>query len=164
MTKLMMTSKCTSIAAHFEGLVDAPVHYKAHCLMRHVQGYHGSHWTPPLGNYSLRIAPAAARATANKTMTKTSTNFAGHFDGHGGARVGYRTHCPMKKVQGFTRRLWTPDTAIRQVLWPIVAIGNAYTCFLMFSIINLVEKGHRPMRRPLFSIGVWWHFNLMGMT
>ena len=31
------------------------------------QGYTGSHWTPPLGDYSLRIASAAARATANKT-------------------------------------------------------------------------------------------------
>ena len=34
--------------------------------MQHVQGYTGSHWTPPSGNYSLRIALAAARATANK--------------------------------------------------------------------------------------------------
>jgi hypothetical protein len=38
-----------------------------HCLMQHVQGYTGSHWTPPLGDCSLRIALAAARATANKT-------------------------------------------------------------------------------------------------
>jgi hypothetical protein len=35
--------------------------------MQHVQGYTGSHWTPPSGNYSLRIALAATRATANKT-------------------------------------------------------------------------------------------------
>jgi hypothetical protein len=34
--------------------------------MQHVQGYTESHWTPPSGNYSLRIALAAAR-TANKT-------------------------------------------------------------------------------------------------
>jgi hypothetical protein len=34
--------------------------------MQHVQGYTGSHWTPPSGDYSLRIALAAAR-TANKT-------------------------------------------------------------------------------------------------
>ena len=39
-----------------------------HRPMQHVQGYTGSHWTPPSGNYSLRIALAAARATANKTM------------------------------------------------------------------------------------------------
>ena len=36
--------------------------------MQHDQGFTGSHWTPPLGDYLLRIAPAAARATANKTM------------------------------------------------------------------------------------------------
>ena len=35
--------------------------------MQHVQGYTGSHWTPPSGDYSVRIALAAARATANKT-------------------------------------------------------------------------------------------------
>ena len=38
-----------------------------HHPMQHVQGYTGSHWTPPSGNYSLRIALAATRATANKT-------------------------------------------------------------------------------------------------
>jgi hypothetical protein len=38
-----------------------------HCPMQHVQGYTGSHWTPPSGDYSLRIALAAAKATANKT-------------------------------------------------------------------------------------------------
>jgi hypothetical protein len=38
-----------------------------HRPMQHVQGYTRSHWTPPSGDYSLRIALAAARATANKT-------------------------------------------------------------------------------------------------
>jgi hypothetical protein len=33
--------------------------------MQHVQGYSGSHWTPPSGDYSLRITLAAR--TANKT-------------------------------------------------------------------------------------------------
>ena len=36
--------------------------------MQHDQGYIGSHWTPPSGDYSFRIASAAARATINKTM------------------------------------------------------------------------------------------------
>jgi hypothetical protein len=68
----MMTSKCTSIVAHFEGLADAPVQYEVHCPMQHVQCYTGSHWTLPLGDYLLHIAPAAARATTNKTTTKVS--------------------------------------------------------------------------------------------
>jgi hypothetical protein len=70
MTKLTMTSKCTSVMAHFEGFADAPEQYKWHCLMRHVQGYPGSYWTLPSGNYLLRIAPAAARATANEMTAK----------------------------------------------------------------------------------------------
>jgi hypothetical protein len=37
-----------------------------HRLMQHVEGYTGSHWTPPSGDYLLCIALAAAR-TANKT-------------------------------------------------------------------------------------------------
>jgi hypothetical protein len=43
--------------------------------MPHVKGYPGSHWMPPLGNYLLRIAPAATRAKqANKQQsTNTST-------------------------------------------------------------------------------------------
>jgi hypothetical protein len=107
MTKLTMTSKCTSIAAHFEGLVDALEQYRWHHLMRQVQGYPGSHWTLLLGNYLHRITPVAARATANKTTMKKWANFAGHFDGCGGALVQYRAYCPMEEVQGFTRSHWT---------------------------------------------------------
>ncbi len=108
MTKSKMTSKYISIAAHFEGLADAPVQYEVHFPMRLVQSYPGSHWMPPSGNYFLRIAPAAARATANKTSTKTCTHFAGHFDGCGSAPVQYRTHRLMEEVQGFTRSHWMP--------------------------------------------------------
>jgi len=56
-----------SIAGHFDGHGGAPVPYGAHLRMQHDQGFAGSDWTPPLGNYSLCIAPAAARATANET-------------------------------------------------------------------------------------------------
>jgi hypothetical protein len=37
---------------------------------------------PPSGNYSLRIGPAAARATINKNDDAKHTYFAGNFDGH----------------------------------------------------------------------------------
>jgi hypothetical protein len=40
----------------------------AHCLMQHDQGFTGSHWTLPSGNYSLCIAQAATRAIFNTTM------------------------------------------------------------------------------------------------
>jgi hypothetical protein len=67
MTKLTMTLKCTSVAARFEGLADTPEQYRRRHPMRHVQGYSGSHCTPALGDYSLRITPAAARATGKQT-------------------------------------------------------------------------------------------------
>jgi hypothetical protein len=62
---------------------------------------------PPFGDYSLRIAQAAARATANKTTTKKLTSFAGHFDGRSGAPVQYHAYPLMEEVQGFTRCHWT---------------------------------------------------------
>ena len=103
-----MTNKCTSVAAHFEGLAHVPVLCGVHCLMQHVQGYSGSHWTPPPGNYSLCIAPVATGATANKTTMTKFTNFAGHFDGRGGVLVQYSAQCLMETIQGFTRCHWMP--------------------------------------------------------
>jgi hypothetical protein len=79
--------------------------------MRHVQGYSGSHWMPELGNYLLRIAPAAARATGKQTTINKYTYKAGCFDVHGNAPVRNRAHCPMKEVQSFTRSHWMPPLA-----------------------------------------------------
>ncbi len=62
----MMTKKYTSIVAHFEGLVDAPA------LCGVLSRATGSNWKQPSGNYSLQIAPAAARVTANKTIMKNA--------------------------------------------------------------------------------------------
>jgi hypothetical protein len=74
----------------------------------HAQGYFGSHWTLPLGNYSLCIAPAATRATGKLTTINKYTYKAGRFDGHGGAPVQYCAYRPMEEVQGFTRSHWVP--------------------------------------------------------
>jgi hypothetical protein len=76
--------------------------------MRHVYGYYRSHWTPALGDYLLRIAPAAARATGIQTTINKYTCKAGHFDGHGNALECNRVHHPMEEVQSFTRSNWTP--------------------------------------------------------
>jgi hypothetical protein len=67
MAKSSMTIKCTSVVAHFDGHGSLPVQYKVHQPMQHVQGYSRSHWMPPSGDYLLRIAPAAARATGKQT-------------------------------------------------------------------------------------------------
>jgi hypothetical protein len=89
-----VTNECTSVAAHFDGHAKVLKQYMRHRPMHHVQGYTGSHWTPPSSDYSLRIASAAARATANKTSN-------GRFDGHRDAAVLYRVHRPMEEVCGF---------------------------------------------------------------
>jgi hypothetical protein len=73
MTKPMIVNKCTLSAGRFDGHGGAPKQYRRHCPMRHVQGYSGSHWMPPLGNFSLRIAPAAARATGKQTTINKYT-------------------------------------------------------------------------------------------
>ncbi len=62
----MITSKYTSVAAHFEGLADASVLASP---KQHVQGYSGSHWMLPLGVYFLCIALAAAGWIANSRIT-----------------------------------------------------------------------------------------------
>jgi hypothetical protein len=73
MTKSTMTHKCTLSAGRFDGHGGAPEQYRQHCPMRHVQGYSGSHWMPPSGDYLLRIAPVAARATGKQTTINKST-------------------------------------------------------------------------------------------
>jgi hypothetical protein len=40
--------------------------------MQHVQGYIGSHWALPSGDYSLRITPTAAMTIINKTTMQNA--------------------------------------------------------------------------------------------
>jgi hypothetical protein len=73
MTKSTMTNKCTLFTSRFDGHDSAPEQYRWHRPMRHVQGYSRSHWTLPSGDYSLRITPAAARATGKQTTINKYT-------------------------------------------------------------------------------------------
>jgi hypothetical protein len=69
-----VANKCPSVAGHFNDHGEALKQHMRHLPMQHVQGYTGSHWTPPSGNYSLHIALAATRATTNKMkMQNVST-------------------------------------------------------------------------------------------
>jgi hypothetical protein len=69
-----MMNKCTSSTDRFDGHDGgAPEQYRQHHPMQHVQGYSGSHWTPALGDYLLRIAPAATRATGKQTTINKYT-------------------------------------------------------------------------------------------
>ncbi len=105
-----MKSTCSSVVVRFDGHGGALEQNRRHCPMRHVQGYSGSHWTPSSGNYLLRIAPAAARATGKQTTINKYTYKAGLFDGHGDAPVCNPAHCLMEDVQGFTRSHWMPPS------------------------------------------------------
>jgi hypothetical protein len=108
MTKSTMASTCSSVVGRFNGHGGPPVRYEAHCPMKHVQGDSGSHWMPALGDYLLRIAPAAARAPGKQTTINKYTYKAGHFDGNGNAPVRNHADCLMEEVQGFTRSHWMP--------------------------------------------------------
>jgi hypothetical protein len=108
--KINYAKQMTSSASHFDNRGGALEQYRRHCPMRHVQGYSGSHWTPASGDYSLHIAPEAARATINKTSIKQYTNKAGRFNGHRDAAVRYCAHCLVEEVQGFTRSHWMPPS------------------------------------------------------
>jgi hypothetical protein len=96
----------TSVGGCFYGHGSAPGQYRQHLLMGQVQGYYGSHWTPALGNYSLRIALAVPRATGIQTTINKYTCKDGHFDGHGDALVRNRAHRQIEEVQSFTRSHW----------------------------------------------------------
>jgi hypothetical protein len=152
MTKSTMTSKCTSIAAHFEGLADAPEQYRWHHSMRHVQGYLGSHWMPPSGNYLLPITPVADRATGKQIPINKYTKKGGHVDGCGGAPVQYRAHHPMEEVQGFTRSHWMPP--LDEYYVQKYKSDMATIVFFNVFIVKTVGKGHESTLRPLFLIGV----------
>jgi hypothetical protein len=66
-----MTNKCTSSTGRFYGHGGAPEQYRRNCLMRHIQGYSGSHWLLASGDYLLHIAPPAAKATGKqRTINK----------------------------------------------------------------------------------------------
>ncbi len=78
--------------------------------MQQFQGHTRCPWKPPSGNYLLRIALAAARATINKTTIKQYTHFAGLFDGHRDAAVQYCMHCLIEEVKGFNRSHWMPPS------------------------------------------------------
>jgi hypothetical protein len=73
MTKSTTTKKCTLSTGRFDGHGGEPEQYRRHCPMWHVQGYSKSHWMPALGNYLLRIAPAATRATGKQTTINKYT-------------------------------------------------------------------------------------------
>jgi hypothetical protein len=78
--------------------------------MENIQGFAGSHWAPPTGNYLLQIAPVAAGVPFKTTTMKEYSNFAGHSNFHGNAPVQYLAHHPIEEFQGFTSSHWMPPS------------------------------------------------------
>jgi hypothetical protein len=151
MKKLMTTLICTSHAAHFEGIADALEQYRWHRPMRHVQGYPGNHWTPPLGKYSLRIVQVAARATSNKTMAKNGPALLA-ISIATGVRQYNTVHIAQSKrsrasleASGHCHRATIAADSIKGT-W-LHRFFNVFHC-------QHVEKGHELSLRPLFLIRV----------
>ena len=70
--KVMAMNECTSVAGHFDDHADA---FKQCTLLQQIQGHTSTRcpWKPPLGDYSLSITLAAARATGtNKWRCKNT--------------------------------------------------------------------------------------------
>jgi hypothetical protein len=118
--------------------------------MVNVQGFAWSHWMPSLGNYSLLIAPAAARVPFKTTRMKEYTNFAGHYDGHCNAPVLYLVHCLMEEVQGFTRSHWMPPLG-KYPTWYYQSIIDMLFFVGVFHC-QLVENGLVVTSRSLLTI------------
>jgi hypothetical protein len=97
------TSKCASVAGHFDGHAEALKQFMWYCPMQHVQGYIGSHWTLPSVDYLLRIAPVAAMATINKTTMQNVPSLLAISMAikMRDATVLYRAHRLMDEVCGF---------------------------------------------------------------
>jgi hypothetical protein len=70
--KIEDENKCTSFAGRFDSPADALWQCQVHRPMEEVQGFGRSHWKPPLGNYLLCIAPAAAGVTYKTTAIKNT--------------------------------------------------------------------------------------------
>jgi hypothetical protein len=146
MIKLTIMNKCASVVGHFDGHADALKQCTWHCPMQQIQGYTRCPWKPPSGNYSLRIAPAAARATINKTTIKQYTHFAGSFDGHCNEAVRFRAQRPIEEVQGFTRSHWMPPLGEKS--------DRPTPVFSEFFHRQLAIKGIKVTSRTLITIGV----------
>jgi hypothetical protein len=64
------TKQYTTVATRFDGRDDTPVQCRVHRLMEGIQSFTRSHWTPPLGKYSLRIIPSDNGVACNKKTMK----------------------------------------------------------------------------------------------
>ena len=154
--KLAATRECASVTGYYDGYAKAMKWYMRHCPMQHVQGYTWSHWTLPFGNYSLRFAPAATRATANKTvMWNVPTLLA--ISMAMAVRL-YYTVCitRWRRFMAFLKA-----TKVSTYSDNINRMPTPNFCGILYR--QIIEKGLKLTFRPLITIGVW-HMKLMRST
>ena len=97
----MARNECTSVAGHSDGHADA---LKQGTLMQQIQGHTSTRcpWKPPSGDYSLRIALAAARVTANGlTMQNEPTLLAKGFNAFQSMQGGVKKYKFMDNHPGY---------------------------------------------------------------
>jgi hypothetical protein len=139
-------NECTSVTGQFNGHGGAPVRYGAHRLRQHDQGFTGNHWTPPSGNYSLLIAPGAARATINTTMMQ-----------HVPTLLAFLKAIAMRRYYTAQIPRWRRFVAF------IKATKRRHHTSTCSEITNWNEKGLQLTCSPLIKIGVC-HIKLMETT
>ncbi len=146
-----MANKCTSFTSRFDGHGGGPEQYRRHRPMRHVQGYSGSHWMLALGDYSLRITPAAARATGIQTIMNTPAKLAilmaMAMHPYVTAHIAWwrRSRALLEATGRHHRASIMPDNIVRTWLqW-----------FFYVFIVTTVGKGHGLTIWTLFLIGIW---------
>ena len=66
--------KCRQINNDFDDHADATVSCRAHCPMKHIQGFARSHWMPQSGEFLHSIAAAATMVDNFGRKHKTLTN------------------------------------------------------------------------------------------
>ena len=151
MTKLRMTSKCTSVAAH-----QRPCRYAG--AMRYAlpdTACSGLLWKPLDAAIGWLLALYCPNGRQGNRQTNNNQQM--HLKRWPNrwpwwcAGMLPRTS-PDGGGLGLSKM--PLNTTIGQVLQPIMTIGHACAGFFNVFIVKTLEKGRRSMLRPLFSIGV----------
>ncbi len=146
-----MTNECTLSAGHFDGHSGVPERHRQHRLMQHVQGYSGSHWTPPSGNYCSVLPQRLPGQQANKQQSTNQPK-----------KLAVLMAMAMRRYVTARIAQWMRSRA------SLEATGRHHRASIMSDIINwtwlrrffnvfiikTVVKGHRSMLRPLYLIGL----------
>jgi hypothetical protein len=151
MTKSTMTSKCTSIAARFEGLADAPEQYNgiAQCGMsRATSEATGCHHRATTCSVLPQRPPEqqANKQQSTNTPKKVAMLMAAAVRRYNTLCIAqWRRSRDLQEASKCHHRASIMSDSINQT-W--------LRCFFYVFIDKTVGKGHGSMLRPLFLIGV----------